>query len=708
MQLAREKIKKAMLLFIILTLIMVIALPIAAQANSYSMIRVMLLTGQSDFEDLITASSTDGFTITNTKGPAGEFTYKATSNEKVGLQFAGYSLLVTETTDRQEADRVASRIKAVRTHNLNPVIEVAPLTGSNKYRVTVGNFATAEQAGLVRSDIAAQQQLSSKVIASNYWVTGAYATIEAAREFAAQLNNDGYIAYPGEYLNGTGGHYVFIGDAADITAHNQLKTTIEQKYGLVLTNPASDSYVIHKELAHIAGTALTKYKLFCFSKDSVIKLANLTENSTIKIDERIYQRNAIRYRGEINMQLFNGKTTLVNFLPLETYLWSVVGSEMYSGWPLEAQKAQAVTARTFAYQKQLYPRNSIADIYDTTADQAYFGVAQEASNLTRAVNETKGIVALYKGKTFNTFYSANAGGITAHGTEIWGNNVPSTYVKASDWDRQAEINARDWYRVILPSGITGYVRSDFITLSGSENALGLKAGALNAANVNMRTGPSTAYCSVKMTLDLGQQIMILETIKENNSYSWRTSPLSPEYIMNRVNQFQSDTGGGITSPILDLKIASYGPSGRVMELATGNKIIPIRYPDYYRTMLGSTSTGVLSSFFEIEQTGRIEVLGAGGQKSSKVNESNKLYVASASGVVPLASTNNNQDEYLVLNAAGDVKVTSKVQSYVLNGKGWGHGIGMSQWGARGMAADGYNYKEILEYYYRDVELKQIY
>lgn len=708
MQLTRRRIRKTTLLFIIVALIMLTALPITAQANSYSMIRVMLLQGKSNYENLITASSTDGFKINNTSGAAGQFTYNATSKEKVGLQLEGYSLLVTETTDRQEADRLVQKIKLVKAHNLNPVIEVAPLGGSNKYRVIVGNFATAAQAGSVRSVIAAEQQISSTVIGSSHWVTSGYASKDAAKAFASQLNSAGHLAYPGQYLNGDQGFYVFIGESADQSEHNQLKSTIEQSFGVSLSVPASDSYVIHKELARVSGSSLSISNLFCFSKNSTLKLTNLSDNSTIQIDERVYQGNSIRYRGEINLRLFNNELALVNFLPLETYLWSVVGSEMYSGWPLEAQKAQAVTARTFAYQKQLTPRNSIADIYDTTSDQAYFGIAQEASVLTQAVNETKGLVALYKGKTFNTFYSANAGGMTAHGTEIWGNNVPSTYVKASEWDRQAEINAKDWYRVILPSGITGYVRNDFITLSGSVNALGLRTGSLNAANVNMRTGPSTAYCSVKMTLDLGQQVTVLETVKENNAYSWITSPISPEYITNQFNKFQSDTGGGKTSPILNLKVASYGPSGRVMELADGNEIISIRYPDYYRTMLGSTSTGVLSNYFEIEQTGRVEILGAGNEKASRVNASNQLYVESASGVVPLARTNNNQDEYLVLNAAGAINVVSKAQSYVLHGKGWGHGIGMSQWGARGMAADGYNYKEILEYYYRDIELKQIY
>jgi stage II sporulation protein D len=44
--------------------------------------------------------------------------------------------------------------------------------------------------------------------------------------------------------------------------------------------------------------------------------------------------------------------------------------------------------------------------------------------------------------------------------------------------------------------------------------------------------------------------------------------------------------------------------------------------------------------------------------------------------------------------------------YIFNGSGWGHGVGMSQWGAYGMAKQGYSYREILNYYYSNVQIEQ--
>jgi stage II sporulation protein D len=42
--------------------------------------------------------------------------------------------------------------------------------------------------------------------------------------------------------------------------------------------------------------------------------------------------------------------------------------------------------------------------------------------------------------------------------------------------------------------------------------------------------------------------------------------------------------------------------------------------------------------------------------------------------------------------------------YIVSGKGWGHNVGMSQWGARGMAEQGYTFDEILRYYYTGVDI----
>lgn len=87
---------------------------------------------------------------------------------------------------------------------------------------------------------------------------------------------------------------------------------------------------------------------------------------------------------------------------------------------------------------------------------------------------------------------------------------------------------------------------------------------------------------------------------------------------------------------------------------------------------------------------------------------NQIYVQSADGTKVLTQVNNNQDEYFILSGNNEIRVATKDQNYVFTGNGLGHGIGMSQWGAKGMADAGNTYQDIVGYYYENVQLKQIY
>ena len=103
---------------------------------------------------------------------------------------------------------------------------------------------------------------------------------------------------------------------------------------------------------------------------------------------------------------------LVEHTDLESYLLGVVGNEMNYTWPLEALKAQAVVARTYARSK-MKKKEPNFDLFSDTKDQVYKGSGGEIKKSIRdAVELTKGEVLTYKGKVFCTFYHANCGGHT--------------------------------------------------------------------------------------------------------------------------------------------------------------------------------------------------------------------------------------------------------------------------------------------------------
>lgn len=156
---------------------------------------------------------------------------------------------------------------------------------------------------------------------------------------------------------------------------------------------------------------------------------------TNKEDGGIYHKNidalqlGTEYRGLIEKIETEEGTVIINELPIEEYLYSVVPSEMPADYPMEALKAQAICARTYAYLHVLspgYPEWN-AHVDDTTSYQVYHNV-EEQEKTTRAVNETEGLVLMEpSGKTLaqTYYYSTSCGhGSDAH---VWHTKYADNY-----------------------------------------------------------------------------------------------------------------------------------------------------------------------------------------------------------------------------------------------------------------------------------------
>ena len=130
------------------------------------------------------------------------------------------------------------------------------------------------------------------------------------------------------------------------------------------------------------------------------------------------------YRGFLMIQNRNQKLTVINNVDLEDYIKGVVPSEMPSSWELEALKAQAIAARSYALAN-LGKRASLGfDLKDTPEDQAYGGASAETSKTNSAVLETDGLVLTYNYKVVPAYYSASAGGHTLNAKQAWGSDLP--------------------------------------------------------------------------------------------------------------------------------------------------------------------------------------------------------------------------------------------------------------------------------------------
>ncbi|HET8743291.1 MAG TPA: SpoIID/LytB domain-containing protein [Gaiella sp.] len=138
------------------------------------------------------------------------------------------------------------------------------------------------------------------------------------------------------------------------------------------------------------------------------------------------------YRGALRVVKAAEKLQLVNVVALESYLLGVVPGEMPKDWPLDALKAQAVAARTYAIANLVTGR--AFDLYSDARSQLYYGADAEAPGPTRAVTETRGQVLSFGGAPAQTFYFSSSGGRTLSALDAFGEDLPYLVSVADPWD----------------------------------------------------------------------------------------------------------------------------------------------------------------------------------------------------------------------------------------------------------------------------------
>ena len=307
-----------------------------------------------------------------------------------------------------------------------------------------------------------------------------------------------------------------------------------------------------------------------------------------------------------------GSLAGVNELPMEEYLYGVVPRELGpTVFPeLEALKAQAVAARTYARSGLGKRASDGYDLLATTSDQVYGGYAAEHPLSTRAVDETAGVAAVYDGKLITALYSSTAGGFTANNEEAF-NSAPVPYLRG------------------VPDAERGQAFEHVPSLE-----------------VFRRHGNPTS----------------LRNAKEGDFESdWAGfHRWSFEWTAQEISDVISAYAGQPVGKGLAIEVTERGPSGR----ATA-----IRYV---------TEAGTFTDTRDHIRTSLKFINASGAQQS-------------------LLST------MFFIEPVLDRK-TGEVDGFVAYGGGFGHGVGLSQTGAVGMAEKGRGYEEILKHYYQGIEL----
>ncbi len=359
-----------------------------------------------------------------------------------------------------------------------------------------------------------------------------------------------------------------------------------------------------------------------------------SSNAKLEVVELNRKGMPAKYDGmiEITKSKNDQRFNVVNVVDIENYLRGVVPNEMPISFGLEALKAQAVAARNYVTNAKISPNY---DVTDSTASQVYYGVNSYRDISDKAINETKGIYALYNEKPISALYFSTSAGIT------------------DDWD--------DVFATDKNKGLHPYLKASY----DKENQKPLKS----------EDDVKKFYLSKDTGFDINSP-----------KFRW-------EYDFTRVeleevlhNTLQQQSKAGLVEPKYDGDIKLEGlkeikpikrtQSGKLVEIEivakSGN--YKVKKELGIRRLIKKNNTALPSANFFVETQGR--------EKLAQDNEENNSFFDSF-----------DMEKY--------------PSNFKFIGGGYGHGVGMSQFGAYNLSKAGKNYIQILKHYYSDINISTI-
>ena len=258
----------------------------------------------------------------------------------------------------------------------------------------------------------------------------------------------------------------------------------------VYTQDLSKKYKISK-----GGTLAVKTH-----KNAQVQVGTLVSNTpiiitpvggtTLKIDK-------VAYTG--TLYVLPGKTSfnIVEYTPLENYLYGVLPYEMHPTWALEALKAQAVAARTYTLKSIEKKANEPFDLFADVRSQMYKGSATVQDSVKKAVDQTRGQVLAYKGELFFTYYHGNCGGGTDH-VNIWNQKAPNIKPLSGNTGKfDAHSKSHNFKQDITKSSAERFAKSQGLKGSLKSIKVAKKTSTGRASHLTLKTsgGSKTVLCA---------------------------------------------------------------------------------------------------------------------------------------------------------------------------------------------------------------------
>lgn len=371
-----------------------------------------------------------------------------------------------------------------------------------------------------------------------------------------------------------------------------------------------------------------------FKDEQAIKITG--KNGGILSVANLKRSAEASYRGSLECYDTSEGIVLINELKVEEYLYGVVPSEMPSSYPMEALKAQAISARTYTYfhkKSYAYPEWR-AHVDDSTAFQVYKNIGETAEAI-QAVDETKDEVLTYEDEVIESFYYSTSSGYNG-GARVW-----SEQEGFSD-------------NYLYETGEALFAKNN------EEGEAAYKSFIDNGNPSDVEYGEAWYRWKYEKSLEGESCQRFL-----NNLYA--LSQQQPEKVRIRSRYLSKEKLLEETA-IKDIRILTRQRSGLVTGLfiETENFMISVRTQHVIRQALGSAGDIVIKNDGSQYTMGDV--------------------LASAYFYIEKIYDNNEE--------SGD-----NLKGITVHGAGLGHGCGMSQNGAKSLADRGFTAYEILAYYY---------
>jgi stage II sporulation protein D len=362
------------------------------------------------------------------------------------------------------------------------------------------------------------------------------------------------------------------------------------------------------------------------------------------------------YRGSLRLTQNKSGVNVINVIGVEGYLRGVLKMEVNPQWPFETLKAQAIIARTYALKHVGRHRDQGFDLCATQHCQVYRGVNAEDPRSDKAISVTKGMVLTYRGELALTPYHSDSGGVTADVASVWGGNYE--YLRAREEPFASGSPYASW-------------ESSF-----SEREL---ADAIRSLGVNVGS--------------------IISLIPENKDPRGRVPRLLVEGTTGKASVSTHQLRMALGPTVLRSTVFEISASPRGNDVPSATSTFPAPTPASPPT--GSDTNRSLTSGEDL-----VIALTQEGAFSTEELMDMLLHPEKRQDYVQKALSRSKRPSLPVVPVPEAPAMPGK--TFHFKGRGWGHGVGLSQWGAKSMADRGWTCTQILDHYYPGTSTKKVY